>query len=117
MSTVMVVDDAALCRETLARLLRREGYEAVTAGGSNEALHLQRAFRPFTRCMTCNGGLVAIARGDVADLVPPRVYRRFRSFKQCKECRRVYWRGTHFVRLQRLVERYRQSPAATNAAQ
>jgi hypothetical protein len=82
-----------------------------------EALHLQRAFRPFTRCMTCNGGLVAIARGDVADLVPPRVYRRFRSFKQCKECRRVYWRGTHFVRLQRLVERYRQSPAATNAAQ
>lgn len=68
-----------------------------------EALQLKRAFRPFTRCMTCNGVLVAIARADVADLVPPRVYRRFRSFKQCRECQRVYWRGTHFVRLQRLV--------------
>jgi uncharacterized protein with PIN domain len=68
-----------------------------------EALHLKRAFRPFTRCMTCNGDLVAIARTDVTGLVPPRVYRRFRSFKQCRECHRIYWRGTHFLRLRRLV--------------
>ena len=68
-----------------------------------EALDLRRAFRPFTRCMTCNGALTAVARVDVAGLVPPRVYRRFRSFKQCADCGRVYWRGTHFLRLQRLV--------------
>jgi len=53
--------------------------------------------------MACNGLLEAIPRTDVAALVPPRVYRRFRSFKQCRECRRVYWRGTHFLRLQRLL--------------
>jgi uncharacterized protein with PIN domain len=35
------------------------------------------------------------------------VYRRFRSFKQCKYCRRVYWRGTHFLRLKRLVAELR----------
>ncbi len=68
-----------------------------------EALHLKRAFRPFTRCMTCNGVLAAVARESVNGLVPPRVYRRFRSFRQCRECHRVYWRGTHFERLQRLV--------------
>ncbi len=68
-----------------------------------EALHLKRLLRPFTRCMTCNGDLVAIARNDVTDRVPARVFRRFRSFKECKECQRVYWRGTHFVRLKRLV--------------
>jgi uncharacterized protein with PIN domain len=68
-----------------------------------DALHLKRSFRPFTRCMACNGDLVAIARKEVVDLVPPRVYRRFRSFRQCHECRRVFWRGTHFLRLQRLV--------------
>jgi hypothetical protein len=72
-----------------------------------EALHLKRMFRPFTRCMACNGNLVAIARKEVVDLVPPRVYRRFRSFSQCRECRRVFWRGTHVLRLQRLVVRLR----------
>jgi len=72
-----------------------------------EALQLKRLLRPFTRCMACNGALVAIARKEVVDLVPPRVYRRFRSFRQCHQCRRVFWRGTHFLRLQRLVTRLR----------
>lgn len=67
------------------------------------ALHLRRTLRPFTRCMACNGELVAIARQEVATLVPPRVYRRFRSFKQCEDCRRVFWRGSHFDRLRSLV--------------
>ncbi|HEU4692781.1 MAG TPA: Mut7-C RNAse domain-containing protein [Vicinamibacterales bacterium] len=72
-----------------------------------EALDLRRAFRPFTRCMTCNGVLGVIARAEVSGLVPPRVYRRFRAFKQCRECARVYWRGTHYLRLQRLVKQVR----------
>ena len=37
-ATVMVVDDEAATRNTLARLLRREGYEAVCAGDGREAL-------------------------------------------------------------------------------
>ncbi len=72
-----------------------------------EALQLRRAFRPFTRCMTCNGALAVIARGKVVELVPPRVYRRFRAFKRCRDCARVYWRGTHYLRLQRLVQQVR----------
>lgn len=73
------------------------------------ALHLQRAIKPFTRCMACNGLLMAVARTDVAGLVPPRAFRRFRAFKQCADCRRVYWRGTHFARLQRLVAKVKAS--------
>jgi uncharacterized protein with PIN domain len=73
-----------------------------------EALHLKRAFRPFARCMTCNGVLAVVARKDVAAVVPSRVYRRFRLFKRCEDCQRVYWRGTHFTRLQRLVAQVRR---------
>jgi uncharacterized protein len=73
-----------------------------------EALHLRRALQPFTRCMSCNGLLTVVARAAVAGLVPPRVHRRFRAFRQCRDCRRVYWRGTHFVRLQRLVARVKK---------
>ena len=72
-----------------------------------EALHLKRAFKPFTRCMTCNGMLAVVARSAVAGRVPPRVYGRFRAFKQCRDCARVYWRGTHYLRLERLVKKVR----------
>jgi uncharacterized protein len=76
-----------------------------------DALHLRRAIRPFTRCMICNGPLSAVARREVDGLVPPRVYRRFRAFSRCRDCRRVYWRGTHFLRLQRLVAHVRRRSA------
>jgi uncharacterized protein with PIN domain len=75
------------------------------------ALHLRRALRPFTRCMACNGRLAVVARADVAARVPLRVHRRFRAFRRCRDCGRVYWRGTHFSRLQRLVYRLRRTLA------
>lgn len=71
------------------------------------ALQLRRALRPFTRCMSCNGRLAPVTRTKVAGQVPPRVYRRFRAFIRCRSCHRVYWRGTHFKRLQRLVAQVR----------
>ena len=70
-----------------------------------DALHLGRALRPFTRCMMCNGRLVPLSREAAAPLVPPRAYRRYRVFLQCRSCRRAYWRGTHYKRLLQLVAR------------
>jgi CheY-like chemotaxis protein len=40
MPTVMVVDDADLTRDTLSRLLRREGYSTLQAATGKEALHV-----------------------------------------------------------------------------
>src|SRR5438552_3976826 len=44
--TVMIVDDAELSRQTLARLLKREGYQTLCANGGNQALHLLRQSEP-----------------------------------------------------------------------
>jgi len=71
------------------------------------ALQLQRGLRPFTRCMSCNGRLATMVRAEAEGRVPLRVYRRFRAFARCRRCTRIYWRGTHFQRLQRLVARVR----------
>ncbi len=40
--TVMIIDDAELSRQTLARLLQREGYTTMCAESGNQALHLLR---------------------------------------------------------------------------
>ncbi len=80
------------------------------------ALSLRSDMRPFTRCMMCNALLRPVSRAEVADSVPPRVYRRFRRFARCPRCRRVYWRGSHFRCMQALVERLRKRPAPARAA-
>lgn len=40
MSTILVVDDAPICREPIAASLRLAGYQTVCAGGGDEALRI-----------------------------------------------------------------------------
>jgi uncharacterized protein with PIN domain len=72
------------------------------------AFSVERDIEPFTRCTICNGELAPIERAAVADRVPPRVYARFRRFMECGGCGRVYWRGSHFERLERLARDLRR---------
>jgi uncharacterized protein with PIN domain len=67
-------------------------------------LQLVSRFRPFTRCLECNGPLIAVSRDEVADQVPERAWHFHEQFVRCVQCMRVYWPGTHHERLRRLVE-------------
>lgn len=53
----------------------------------------------FPRCALCNGELVAVARGDVADVVPARSLVWAREFFRCQTCGHVFWEGTHWRRI------------------
>jgi len=46
MATVMVVDDTQIIRETVAKLLRHEGYQTVCASNGREALAEFRKMAP-----------------------------------------------------------------------
>lgn len=71
------------------------------------ALDLTGCIEPFVRCMECNGELESVARSTAARSVPLQVFLVYRDFRRCKQCGRVYWRGSHFDRLERVVERAR----------
>ena len=73
------------------------------------AFSLGRDLQPFTRCTVCNGRLRLVARAAVFGRVPPRVYARFRRFVRCIRCKRIYWRGSHYNRLQALTRSLRQA--------
>lgn len=55
----------------------------------------------FTRCMCCNSLLVPARRTEVEGLVPPYVYETQEEFVKCPQCRKVYWKGTHWARMNR----------------
>ncbi len=52
--------------------------------------------RSFTRCIRCNAPLCSVAKEDVRAEVPPYVYAHHDEFSRCPQCRRIYWRGTHW---------------------
>ncbi len=64
---------------------------------------LRRTVRPFSRCMSCNGPLVAVERSEVEAEVPERSRRHFTQFQRCDSCRRIYWRGSHYRRLKQIL--------------
>ena len=65
---------------------------------------LVSSFKPFTRCIACNGTLENISKEAVIDLLEPRTKQYFEKFKQCADCGKIYWKGSHYERMLGFVE-------------
>lgn len=66
---------------------------------------LREHARPLTRCLRCNGSLEPVEKGEVAEALPPKTRRHFDAFYRCTRCGRVYWKGSHYQRMQRFIQR------------
>lgn len=77
---------------------RRQAAEVV------RRFDLARLLRPFTRCMACNERLRPVSKEEVDKRVPPAIAARHEEFRECPACRRVYWEGTHYQRIERWIE-------------
>lgn len=53
----------------------------------------------FTRCCECNGELAPFEKGDALGRVPVYVYQTQEKFSICSNCKRIYWKGTHYARI------------------
>jgi len=74
------------------------------------ALDLFRQLQPFTRCMDCNGRIHPVDKVVIRGQIDPKIFQRFREFWQCRECRKIYWRGSHYERMLQLVSELSQKP-------
>jgi hypothetical protein len=54
-------------------------------------------------CLKCNVPLAGIERGEAEGLVPAYVFERYRDFHRCPLCRRIYWPGTHRLRVEEIL--------------
>jgi uncharacterized protein with PIN domain len=66
---------------------------------------LADSVQPFSRCPACNGNLGAVEKEAVAAEIPPKTARWLDEYVQCDACGKLYWHGTHFQRLEGLIER------------
>jgi uncharacterized protein len=51
--------------------------------------------RVFSRCTECNLILEPVEKAAVADLIPPFVFKTQDRFRQCPNCKKVFWAATH----------------------
>lgn len=58
----------------------------------------------FPRCTLCNGELVPVRREEVAGEVPARSLIWTRAFYRCQACGHVFWQGTHWERIQSVLQ-------------
>lgn len=61
-----------------------------------------------SRCVDCNGKLETIDKIRVMNKVPSGIYERQEKFWSCRECKKIYWEGTHFEKLQEFVDKLNQ---------
>jgi uncharacterized protein with PIN domain len=74
-----------------------------------EALDLDCQFRPFNICLECNQVLVERNKEEVKDLVPPYVFQTQSQFMECPACHRIYWRGTHWQAMTKMLKKFMKS--------
>lgn len=53
-----------------------------------------------SRCIVCNGNLQPIEKFRIIGKVPEGVLEREKKFWMCDSCKKIYWEGTHFAKLQ-----------------
>jgi len=66
--------------------------------------NLKDHIHPFTRCIACNGSLQPVAKDGILLQLPPNTNQYFNEFWQCDNCNRIYWKGSHYERMNSLIE-------------
>jgi uncharacterized protein with PIN domain len=65
---------------------------------------LAKRIQPFHRCLRCNHPLHPVSKQAVLDRLEPLTRLYFDEFQICPDCKQIYWKGSHYERMERLIE-------------
>lgn len=91
-------------RVTRGYWVRRTDHEAQ-AEEVVRRFQLEDSVRPFTRCARCNGILEEVDKEVVKNDLPPKSGKHYTRFFKCFSCGQIYWRGSHYPKLLKKMER------------
>ena len=97
--------------EQLTKIAEKQNVRFVLIRGSDEAEQILQINSKFkldrfvvdtnnSRCIACNGKLESVEKFRVIGKIPEGVIEREKKFWMCDSCKKVYWEGTHFEKLQ-----------------
>jgi len=101
-------------RGLLKRSIVTHGYCLRTTNPREQLVEVVRRFdlftsiKPFQRCLRCNGLLQPVDKAAIIDRLQPQTRRHYHEFRRCQTCDHIYWKGSHYERMQRFIERILQ---------
>jgi len=113
---VMVHENRALLtrdRRLLMHAIVQHGYYPRSQDADEQTIEVVRRFElseliaPFTRCLRCNAPLEEATKAEVIDKLEPLTKIYYDQFRRCRDCKQIYWSGSHFRKLQRRIEEIR----------
>jgi uncharacterized protein with PIN domain len=57
----------------------------------------------FSRCLSCNTLLEEVSKEEIRDRLLADTSRYFSRFTRCPQCDRIYWEGSHYDNMKRIV--------------
>ena len=60
---------------------------------------------PFRRCLHCNAPLQAVPKESIRHRLLRKTEQHYDEFHICSDCDRIYWKGSHYQRMQGLIAR------------
>lgn len=90
-------------RDVIRGIFIRPGTTVEQVRGIIDFLSLRGCMAPFSRCLACNSSLVRVTKESVFDRVPPKARAFHEDYSYCSGCDRIYWQGTHFARIRKVV--------------
>lgn len=70
-----------------------------------ERFSLKNQIREFERCLECNTKLEKIDKEKIIDRLPLKVKRGQNNFWYCKNCDKIYWRGSHYDKMKAMIDK------------
>lgn len=82
-----------------------------------EVLHrfdLIARVKPFQRCLRCNTPLMVVSKQEIIERLEPLTRIYFDEFRLCPACEQIYWKGSHYTHMLKLIAGM-ERPAAPHA--
>jgi len=64
---------------------------------------LYEKIHPFARCLRCNGRLEPVEKLRIFDRLEPLTQKYYNEFSICQICDQIYWKGSHYERMQEFI--------------
>ena len=96
-------------RGLLKRSIVTFGYYVRLTSPRRQVIEILRRFNlfdavtPFRRCIDCNAVIQSVRKESIAARLPPMTRQYYDEFHICPACDRIYWKGSHYQRMERFV--------------
>jgi uncharacterized protein with PIN domain len=102
-------------RGLLKRSIVTHGYCLRATNPRQQVLEVLRRYdlfksiKPFQRCLHCNGLLQPVDKAAISHRLLPKTRQYYDEFRRCQGCDRIYWKGSHYQRMQQFIDSVLQS--------